>query len=105
MEHTGATVDGTGNGSGIEHIDLEELDSGFGVEVESKEVRGVGVWEQGCMYGGIARVLQEGFDQPRANEAIGSGDAHNFGDGVWGSHCLNFVGLGRRKFDELSLKS
>ncbi|KAF7801271.1 reverse transcriptase [Senna tora] len=90
VEDAGATVDGAEHGGGVQQIDLEDLDAGFGVWVESEEVGGIGVGEYGGVNGDVAWILQEGVDKPRADEAVSSGDAHDV-DGEDNTNLSSFA--------------
>lgn len=79
MEDAGAALDCGGDGGGVEEVGGEEGEAGWGFGVEGEEVGRVGAREKGGVDGGVAwvLVLQEGFNQPRTDEPVGSRHAHH----------------------------
>lgn len=75
VEDALAAIDGPGDGGGVEDVGLEEEEAGRGGPRKGEEVGGVGAGEDGGADGGVAGV-QEGANQPGADEAVGSGDQH-----------------------------
>lgn len=78
MEYAGASGDGAEDGGSVEEVGGEDGDAGGGGGMEGEEMRGVGAGEDGGVDGvAMVLVLQEGSNQPRTDETVCAGHAHN----------------------------
>jgi len=78
VEDAGASGDGAKDGGSVEEVGREDGDAGGGGGMEGEEMRGVGAGDDGGVDGvAMVLVLQEGSNQPRTDETVGAGHAHN----------------------------
>lgn len=75
VEDAGGAVDGGLDGAGVKEVGLEEGEAGGGAW-KGEELGGVGPLLVGAADG--VALVEEGSDEPRADEAVGSCHAHRF---------------------------